>query len=481
MFEAESVSARRSKNRQNRRIMRIEPLGDVNTDGYVRYFDPKSPQLSLLGGSPIAAAIPSGRLCRYAFYDAENGNSMTSSEEDPLLSINAFSGAITVLRPMTDTERASAQVFTVKAYDSIYNDLYDLATLTIYAMDYGLTPYTPQTQYIDPMAIEEAAWKQNGVGIRRNNDYDNHTGGDLVPDSSINYYCANENDLIRVDVNIDNSIPGLTYSVLRNSSSLKFWKSYSKSGGEYDFTNNVCSLTGSCSLWAEYTTAGNDNYTLTLVVRETASNTILAIQSMTFRPFNSITCAFVGEFQDPGPDFSESGINRWVVTQLKDGYDVHVWDDGFDSNPPYDCNWDGSGRAFAEIVNAVECRGVTQVAMVGFSHGGGSVYNLSYALSQVVWSGEGRNPYIPVFTSYIDAIQNEYVTNTVPEIRRPMNSLFHLNQYETDSMVHGDETLNGTPVNTENILRQDLGHTEMDDDELVRAYLTMRFCGKVMR
>ncbi|MBQ6158212.1 MAG: cadherin repeat domain-containing protein [Thermoguttaceae bacterium] len=70
---------------------------------------------------------------------------MTSSEEDPLLSINAFSGTITVLRPMTDTERASAQVFTIKAYDSIYNDLYDLATLTIYAMDYGLTPYTPQT------------------------------------------------------------------------------------------------------------------------------------------------------------------------------------------------------------------------------------------------------------------------------------------------------------------------------------------------
>ena len=331
----------------------------------------------------------------------------------------------------------------------------------------------------------EEKWSENGVEIRRNNDHDCSTGDNPPPDSMISTANVNEDDLIRVDVNITPSIPGLTYSVQRNSSALKFWKNRSKSGGEHEFDINTLSLTTDGVLWAEYTTAESDNYTLTLIVEETASGMVLTTQSMTFRPFDSVTCAFVGELQTPGPDFSESGINRWVVDQLKNGYDVHVWDDGFDPSldPDYtpDCAADGSGRAFAEIVNAVENRGVTHVAIVGFSHGGGSVYNLSNALSQVFWSGEGRNPYIPVFTSYIDAVMNEFVSNTVPEIRRPMNSLFHLNQYETDSFIHGGETLNGTSVNTENILRQDLSHTEMDDDELVRAYLTMRFCGKVTR
>ena len=452
----------------------IFPLGDVNTDGYVKYFDPKSPQLSLLGGAPIAAANPSGRLCRYAFYDAENGNSLTSSEENPLLSINAFSGTITVLRTMTDTEKASAQVFTIKVYDSVYNDLYDLATLTIYALDYGLTPYTPQTHYIGPMAIEEAAWKQNGVGIRRNNDHDCSTGDNPPPDSVISTANAKEDDLIRVDVNVDNSIPGLTYSVLRSSSALKFWKGDAKANGEYDFTNNEFSLTGSRTLWAEYTTAGNDNYTLTLVVRETASNTILAIQSMTFRPFNSITCAFVGEFQIAGNPTEDPGVNDWVIDQLKNGYDVHVWDDGFDPSidDDYvpDCAPNGSGNAFDTIKNAVNNSGVTDIAIIGYSHGGGSVYNLSCYLDADLNSNspEITETYSLVFTSYIDAIQNTSHTSTDPVELRPINSQFHLNQYQlnqnlSSGYLHGAATCGGTTDNTKNKLRSLLDHGEIDE------------------
>ena len=54
---------------------------------------------------------------------------------------------------------------------------------------------------------------------------------------------VNEDDLIRVDVNITPSIPGLTYSVQRNSSALKFWKNQSKSEGEHEFDLNTLSLT----------------------------------------------------------------------------------------------------------------------------------------------------------------------------------------------------------------------------------------------
>jgi hypothetical protein len=46
-------------------------------------------------------------------------------------------------------------------------------------IDFGLTPYTPQTQYIAPIEIPEAKWKENDVGIRRNGDFDD---GNAAPD-----------------------------------------------------------------------------------------------------------------------------------------------------------------------------------------------------------------------------------------------------------------------------------------------------------
>ncbi len=367
------------------------------------------------------------------------------------------------------------------------NELYDLATLTIYALSYGLTPYTPQTTYIDPMPIDEADWTQHNVGIRRNNDYDSYTGGDLIPDSSVSSASAKEDDLIRVFVDIDETIPGLTYSVQRNSSYLKFWKSFSKSGGEYNFINGECSLTTDSNLWAEYTTTGDSNYTLTLVVRESSTDTVLATKPMIFRPFNSITCAFVGEFQDPGNPIEDPGINDWVIDQLKIGYDVHVWDDGFDYitfNPIHDCNPDGSGNTFDEIKNAVNNRGVTEVAIIGFSHGGGSVYNLCSYLDADLTSdaSEITEAYSLVFTSYIDAVQNNFPFNPLTENRRPINSLFHLNQYQPNwftvygiTILGGGEIAEGDGVNTLNLRHDNLTHTTIDNDEDVQAVLTDNF------
>ena len=46
------------------------------------------------------------------------------------------------------------------------------------------------------------------------------------------------------------------------------------------------------------------------------------------------------------------------------GYDAHMYaEDVVDAT--------GSGELYAEIVSAVQMRGVTEVALVGFSHGGG--------------------------------------------------------------------------------------------------------------
>ena len=228
-------------------------------------------------------------------------------------------------------------------------------------------------------------------------------------------------------------------------------------------------------------TASTSDYTLF-----TESGMVLTTQSMTFRPFNSDTCAFVGELQIAGNPTKDPGINDWVIEQLKNGYDVHVWDDGFDPSldPDYvpDCAADGSGRAFDEIVNAVNNRGVTKVALIGYSHGGGSVYNLSYALSLMVWTGEGRNPYIPVFTSYIDAVQNNVSINPFSEYRRPINSLFHLNQYQPNFFTISNVTIMGGAIITvgdgtitTNIEYSDLGHLTIDDNDTVQTVLSETF------
>ena len=106
-----------------------KPTTNVNPDSYLRYIDPYAINTVPYGEKPVDAVIPSGRTCRYTFYDETNGDSLTVANS--LLSINATTGVITVGRPMTASEIATPPSFKIKAYDSVHNQLYDLATLTI--------------------------------------------------------------------------------------------------------------------------------------------------------------------------------------------------------------------------------------------------------------------------------------------------------------------------------------------------------------
>ena len=477
----------------------------VNADSYSRYINPSLDNNSLFGGQETKAVAPGNRSVRYSFYDETLGNSLNSFESDPLLTIDATTGEITKLRPMTEAEAASTLTFTIKARDSQYCQLYDLATLTLNAVEFSMVPYTPQTTYIDPMAIPDGLWKVNNVGIRRNTDYDN--GGE-VNDSLVSGVCVSENDLIQVKLDFDSSVPGVTYSILRDSSDLKFWKGATKAGGEYAFTNNECVLDSSCYVWAEYASSGNATHTLTLVARDSTTGETLYTEEMVFRPFESVTCAFVGEFETAGNVNASPGINGWVVSQLLNGYDVHVWDDGYDflydeygniigGNMNNDCSIFGEGRAFDEVVNAINNRGVTKVAIVGYSHGGGSVYHLAW---RMYWDGLdpgfGYTPrpdsitkaYSLVFTSYIDAVPNNYTAQGMLGLSlhsRPLGSAFHTNQFQTNNTPNGCSI----PESDDNLDRTNLGLTHsnenlalsIDTNEVVVNFLTDRFHQKVSR
>jgi hypothetical protein len=146
---------------------------------------------------------------------------------------------------------------------------------------------------------------------------------------------------------------------------------------------------------------------------------------------------------------------------------------------------------------AVNRRGVTQVALIGYSHGGGSVYNLSVRMHEdSILAPANRvikQPYTLVFTSYIDAVRNDSNSNILQrnaETRRPIGSQFHLNQYQknnsvSDAFLKGDATVTVVGMTTINIDRSNdqpyLYHTSIDDDPLVQFFLTQRFKQKVAR
>ncbi|MDR2705884.1 MAG: cadherin repeat domain-containing protein [Planctomycetaceae bacterium] len=408
-------------------------------------------------------------------------------------------GVITTAVSLADEENLTdTYTLIVKASDSYHSDLpeqYDLATVTISLVDINFIPYTPETKYIDPMVIPEDNWKENEVGIRRNGDYDD---GNASRDWWSGTASAAENDLIRLDIDI---IPasGIEYRLKTTDSqpSVRLWNSKLKGGNPISTTGNGTLITSDKTVYAEYISSGDNHVTFELVAIISATGQEFYSEEIVFRPFESITVAFVGENQTAGNPTISPGVNDWVIQELLNGYDVHVWDDGHDvlANSG-DCDEWGEGNALNEVANAVNS-GVTEVAIIGYSHGGGSTYNLAWRMfydgmtsdNSLYWYPPQviNQPYSLVFTSYIDAVQNASFFNPFSEFRRPLGSQFHLNQYQTNGWTYqstylsGTATVGGTTSNTINIAYPSLIHSTIDDDTTVLETLTQNFESKVTK
>jgi len=98
---------------------------------------------------------------------------------------------------------------------------------------------------------------------------------------------------------------------------------------------------------------------------------------------------------------------------------------------------DGSGSVYDEIVSAVQNRGVTELALYGFSHGGGSIYDLSERLEANKGSiGDFDIP----FTAYIDSVENDSDADLDAEVRLPVGTAYHVNYYQASPfwLIWGD-------------------------------------------
>jgi len=294
-----------------------------------------------------------------------------------------------------------------------------------------LTGYRPQTEgYGAPFqrrAVPEGEEGAQGAGIRLNGDDDDGDGIADANDTAV----ANENDLIELTLEVD-PVPapaGWEYVLGRSGPSIKVWSQSTKGAAVLDANDvQVLALSSpTLTLWVEGVAPAPA--TLQLAARPVGGGSPVALDEIVFTPFTSIVIALGGENQSPSdPPDPNHGIFNIASNLHAMGYDVHMYDEDVVSSS-------GAGQAYDEVVRAVSQRGIGVVSIFGYSHGGGSTYDLAERLANNAGSiGAFTVPY----TAYIDGIENDSDIDLDSERRLPPGTQYHVNYYQrNDFLIRG--------------------------------------------
>ena len=271
-----------------------------------------------------------------------------------------------------------------------------------------MTAHRPNTSPFDYMeyTISENDEESPGAGIRVNGD-------------------DNNDNLIRVKLEV-NSTPvpeGFEYVLKRSNDNIKVWDTSSKTGPILD-GNDEQVLNFSTSpeiVWVENPSGGSAF--LELQLRETGETTAISYDKIKFYPFTSVVIVMGGEDQSP-TDPPQAGEGTFVIGRnlYLDGYDVHM----FDEDELY-------GNVQNEAENAVKERDVGEIAIFGYSHGGGGTYILANYLNN---NRATIGTFTISFTAYTDAVQDSF-PYFPPEDRRPPSTNYLINYYETNDFPRG--------------------------------------------
>ena len=200
-----------------------------------------------------------------------------------------------------------------------------------------------------------------------------------------------------------------------------------------------------------------------------------------FYPFTSIVIALGGEFQDNPTDPADAneGTFQLAIDLFLQGYDVHMYGEDNVGN-------DGAGAVYNEVVSAVQNRNVSQVAIFGYSHGGGSTHDLAERLNN---NRATIGTFTIPFTAYIDAVTQAAITQ---ENHRPPSSGYHGN-YDQEGALFGqwaDGGLDGGPIDdppgADHEVNVDAGgqvhtHGTIDDDANVHNGIESRLTPRVAK
>jgi hypothetical protein len=341
-------------------------------------------------------------------------------------------------------------------------------TSTPPAFSIQMTAYRQQSEaYGAPfqrLAVPDALEESPGAGIRTNGDDDNGNGMPDRDDATV----SGENDLIEVTLSVSPATApaGYEYALVRSNANVKVWSASTK-GAAILGANAEQVLPfgggGTLTVWVESPNGGAA--ALDLRARPAGGGSTLASDTIQFYPFTSIIIALGGEGQGPSdPPDPNHGVFNIAKSLYTQGYDVHMYDED-------NVNSSGAGATYDEVVSAVQRRGIGIVSIFGYSHGGGSTYDLSERLDINRASiGTFTMPY----SAYIDGIENDSDFDLDSERRRPLGSAYHVNYYQrSDFLIRGNSITTGGAEVDINVTSTPWGgslvHTSIDDHVNVRS------------
>ena len=271
----------------------------------------------------------------------------------------------------------------------------------------------------------------HGAGIRLNGDDDNENGTADRYDAVV----AGENDLIEVTLHVGPapSPSGIEYVLKRSGDMILVWENQTKGGeilGWFTDEATISVPSGTKTVWVEAVDHGHCN--LELIARASSSGMAIHSDRVHFDTFSSVVIVFHGENGQPhDPPNPGTGMDLIALDLYTSGYDVHAYDEPDIHDIP-----NTEDIALDEIESAFLERGVTSLGMIGYSHGGGSVYRVSDALPSPLFHLD--------FTAYIDAI-SQPLLNITAETRRPLDCAYHVNYHQSADHDDAPLYLDGAP------------------------------------
>jgi hypothetical protein len=354
----------------------------------------------------------------------------------------------------------------------------DTVQLSVILVD--LNGLRAEMPYFGRDFVPEAEEDQRGIGIRRNGDDDNGNGVADRLDPTV----VDEDDLIELQVRtspLASAGTGLRYVLFRGPY-IRVWESSDKGNGVLTSSANFEQVDLNptaieTSLWVEWAdmTVPNASVILNLEVwtvspHAAANNRLVATDTLVFYPFRSVVVALTGEQWSTGSDpITDSGVYTIASTLRDEGYSVWFADeDGVDSS--------GAGDVYDNVVRQIQGNAITQTAVFGHSHGGGSTHDLTMLLNN---NRAAIGTFTIPFTGYLDAIGNISNVYVLAETRRPPTE-FHTNIYQTNGALDGGY-VDGADDNFDVTGRPGMTHSDLDDDLFVQDVILQRVFGKVNR
>ncbi len=307
---------------------------------------------------------------------------------------------------------------------------------------------------------------------------------------------ANEDDLIQVKINLSNPNHATVLSeqrrLYRPTSILRvFTEKTGNQASELFFNASGLSDVldgvddnGEITVWVAW--KSTDHGTADLKLVDLNGNSVY--DTLTFHTFRSHVIMTMGFTQDPAAGvLSFPGIEESAMTLYKEGYDVHL----YEWHEQQDNVFFNRDNPLEELKTAVVDRHIEQFVIMGYSYGGGAIYDFALNLYQP------ENNWVVgaefALSVYVDAVRDW--TAKIPEERKPPGSVAHANYYQRiDTITPSiDQDIKGLATSQDigvaEVLENDNmsqlllnagivpgeGHTNMDSFEAV----TSRYLGHI--